>query len=191
MLEILLNLDKQLFLWINNKHSTFWDVVMYWISDKYIWTPLYVFWLVYLIEEYGKKGVWICLFVIVLIFMTDGTSNLLLKENIKRLRPCHALANVHLVFEKCGGMYGFVSSHAANMFGLATYLTLWLHKDISHFGKFAFLWASLIGYSRIYLGVHYPLDVIGGAAVGIVIGWLNYKFVQTNVLPRLFFEAKA
>ncbi|MCS7075263.1 MAG: phosphatase PAP2 family protein [Bacteroidia bacterium] len=183
-------MDKEVFIWLNSKYSAFGDVLMYWISDKYIWTPLYVFFLVYLLEQYGKKGAWICIFVIMLIFMTDGTSNLLLKENIKRLRPCHALANVHTVYDKCGGMYGFVSSHAANVFGLATYLTLWLRRDIPHFGKFAFLWATIIAYSRIYLGVHYPLDVICGAIVGILIGWLNYKFVQTNILPNFFLEKK-
>lgn len=188
MFNFFLDTDIRLFRWINSHHSHFWDFVMYWTSDSYIWTPLYVFWLVYIISEYGKKGIWICVFVVLLIFMTDSGSTLLFKENFKRLRPCHTLANVHLVFGKCGGKYGFVSSHAANVFGLATYLSLWLHKDIQHFWKYAFIWASIIAYSRIYLGVHYPSDVLCGALLGMFIGWLNYKFVQTNVIQRIFNE---
>lgn len=188
MLSFFLDTDLYLFRRINGNHSTFWDIVMYWVSDSHIWVPLYVFWLVYIISEYGKKGIWICVFVSLLIFMTDSGSTLLFKENFKRLRPCHALANVHLVFGKCGGKYGFVSSHAANVFGLATYLSLWLNKDIRHFWKFAFVWAGVIAYSRIYLGVHYPSDVFCGALLGMLLGWLNYKFVQTNIIGRIFKE---
>lgn len=186
MLDFFYDIDLRLFRWINNAHSSLWDIIMYWLSDSYIWVPLYVFWLVYIISEYGKKGIWICVFVVLLIFMTDSGSTLLFKENFKRLRPCHALTNVHTVFGNCGGKYGFVSSHASNVFGLATYLSLWLYKDIPHFWKFAFLWAAIISYSRIYLGVHYPFDVICGAILGMLLGWVNYKFVQTNIIQRMY-----
>lgn len=184
MLKQLVQFDIYLFKILNQAHSPFWDGFMFWVSDKLIWIPLYVFILTYLYLTYKRKSIPIILGVGLLIFMTDGCSNYFFKDVFHRLRPCHALAGVHTVYDKCGGKYGFVSSHAANVFGLATYLSLFLRKDIFWFFIPAFLWAGLIAYSRIYLGVHYPADITVGALLGIMLGWINYKFVQTNILPR-------
>ena len=176
MLEFLKNLDNSLFLFLNGLNSPFCDNVMWSISGKLIWIPLYLFILAWMIKEYKWKFLVLILFIIVLITLSDQISVHLFKDVFKRLRPCHDpfLADlVHIVNNKCGGEYGFVSSHAANSFAIATF-SLGLLKN-RYFGWFIFFWAALVSYSRVYLGVHYPGDVIGGALLGILLGYLVYK----------------
>ena len=115
------------------------------------------------------------LFIILVITLADQTSVHLFKNVFQRLRPCHepALENlVHLVNNKCGGQYGFISSHAANTFGLALLTLLWIKKR--WFTALMITWALLVAYSRVYLGVHYPLDVMVGGIWGAGCGWLVF-----------------
>jgi undecaprenyl-diphosphatase len=170
------SLDQQLLLFLNSLNSPFWDNVMYAISEKLVWAPLYLAILVYLGVKFKKKLLVIILFIIIGITLTDQISVHLFKNVFQRLRPCHEPAlegMVHLVKDQCGGRYGFVSSHAANSFYVALISLLLIWKR--WFSIAMIVWAAVVGYSRIYLGVHYPGDVICGSLLGALVGWGIYK----------------
>lgn len=165
-------LDQDLFLILNAIHSPWWDKFMVLVSAKLTWVPLYAFILVLLGIKYRRTLLLIIPIVILLVTASDQLSVHAFKEVFQRLRPCHepALAGlVHTVNDKCGGMYGFVSSHAANSFAVAVFSLGLLKKK--WFTVLILFWAALVSYSRIYLGVHYPGDIIGGAILGILLAY--------------------
>jgi undecaprenyl-diphosphatase len=175
------HLDQQLFLFLNSLNSPFWDQVMHAISGRVIWAPLYLAVLIYLGVKYKRKFFVILLFIILAVSFADQGSVQLFKNIFHRLRPCHepALAGmVHLVNGECGGLYGFVSSHAANSFNVALLSLMFINKR--WYTICIIIWASIIGYSRIYLGVHYPGDVISGSLLGALIGWSIYKLYDVT-----------
>lgn len=177
MLETLKYWDLQLFLWLNDKHNAFFDFVMCWTSNKLVWIPLYVFFLYLLIKHFKLNSIWILLTIGILILCTDQFS-VGLKNYFQRLRPCHEPALeglVHIVNNHCGGKFGFVSSHASNHFALAIFLSIIFKNTYKYFTIPVILWAATIAYSRIYMGVHYPGDVIGGAILGILLGLISGK----------------
>lgn len=188
-MESLNSIDTQLFIFLNQLHNGFFDVVMYWMSHKLFWVPMYLFIIYIVIKKYKTKGLVIILFTILVIALCDQTTSHLIKNLVKRLRPSHEpslLGLVHLSKAGAGGMYGFVSSHAANAFGLATFLSLVLDNKFKILKYWLFAWAIVVSYSRIYNGVHYPGDVIGGALVAILISWLMallYKKVEVKWFP--------
>ena len=184
MIETLELIDQHLLLWLNSKHSVFFDGFMYLVSDKYIWVPFYLVILVFMIRKYRWKSLWIILAVVVMITLSDQVSNLL-KYGIKRPRPCKDPEIgylVHIVKNYCSGAYGFVSAHAANSFALATFVSKLSRKKWITTGMY--IWASVVSYSRIYLGVHYPGDVICGAIIGallaLIIHFLLKRFNLTG-----------
>lgn len=173
-------IDTELFLFLNNLHNSFFDSVMYWTSHKFFWVPLYVIFLFLAYKHYGKRIWLVALSAILLIFLSDQLSVHAFKNIFLRYRPCHNLliqSQIHMN-DACGGIYGFISSHAANTFALAFFLLLLFKNKIKYFGPFIFIWACFVSYSRIYNGVHYPADVAVGAIVGMGIGALVFKIFQ-------------
>jgi undecaprenyl-diphosphatase len=173
-MNALLSLDQSLFLLINGWHSPFFDQVMFFISGQYSWVPLYFVFLYMIFQSYGKKGWWILLLVAITIALSDLGTVELFKNTVQRLRPSHepALAGmVHVVNGYMGGQYGFVSSHAANDFALVFFLIQFLGRKYKWLTPALFVWVFLIIYSRVYLGVHYPLDVFCGGIYGSLIGY--------------------
>jgi len=167
--------DQQLFLFINSSNSPFFDQVMHAISGKLIWVPLYLTILIFLGVRYRRKFLVILIFIILAATLSDQSS-VLIKNIVLRLRPCHQPSLegiVHLINGECGGLYGFVSSHATNSFDVALLSLLFIKKR--WYTISIILWACVIGYSRIYLGVHYPGDVICGSILGAFIGWSMYQ----------------
>jgi len=180
-------LDQQLFLFFNSANSPFWDKVMFFLSMKVVWAPLYLVILIYLGKKYKRKFRIIILFVILAVALTDQTA-LIIKYSFDRLRPCHEPSLqglVHMVKGECGGKFGFVSSHAANSFNVALLSLMFIKKR--WYSVSIIFWAAIVSYSRIYLGVHYPGDVLFGAILGALIGWsvyMMYRRTDNRVLSK-------
>jgi undecaprenyl-diphosphatase len=168
-METLLELDKNLFLELNSYHAPWLDSVMMYVTETLVWVPLYLIILYFIFKVYGKKGFIILGCIALTILLADQITSSIMKPFFARLRPTHdpdLEGLVHFVNGYRGGKFGFASSHAANTFGLALFVFL-LFKHLSQHAAWIFLWALIVGYSRIYLGVHYPGDIIVGSLVGM------------------------
>jgi undecaprenyl-diphosphatase len=184
-LDTLNQIDTQLFLFFNGLHNETFDHIMVWVSGKTTWWPFYLALLAYLVWSRRLQVIPVLLFIALCVTLADQSSVKLFKDVFERLRPCREPALeglVHMVNGKCGGLYGFVSSHAANTFGVAMLLLLIVKKQ--WFSVLMLVWATLVSYSRIYLGVHYPGDIIGGAVLGMLCGYLVYLLFRWAI-PRL------
>ncbi|MCX7745144.1 MAG: phosphatase PAP2 family protein [Flavobacteriales bacterium] len=189
------NFDHRLFFIINGTGSSFLDTMMVLASSKYFWIWLYILILIYFYSRFRAKALLVLLLLVVSVALTDLLSVHAFKNLVQRYRPCHNLEikeQIRLVAGHCGGMYGFVSSHAANTAGiffslLFSGLLRWkkgLRTDKMMVGLLL-LYILINGYSRVYLGVHYPLDVLGGwllaAVVGAGLGFL-FNFIYKKYI---------
>lgn len=172
MVEQLIEWDKSVFLFLNGLGSEKWDGLWLVITNKFASIPLYVFLLYLSIKVYGlKKTVYILLSVALMITITDQLANIF-KYGFERLRPCHNPSlQEHMRIVICGGKFGYFSAHAASSFALMTFFSLLLSKKYPLISLLLLIWAVSVSYSRIYLGVHFPLDVITGMSLGMLIGW--------------------
>lgn len=181
MLSFFLQLDQSLFLFLNGLHHPWLDPVMIFFSGKFTQLPVYLILLYFLIRYEGWETIRILLFVAVLIALADQFSVKAFKDVFERLRPCNEPTLqplIHLVGGKCGGRFGFVSSHAANSFAMATFMGLLFRQHLPKLFFWLILWAFVVSYSRIYLGVHYPGDILVGALLGMMLGWAVYQLYQ-------------
>ncbi len=177
-MNFLTNIDTELFLFLNGLHATWLDPVMTFISGKITWLPFYLILLYLVIKNYKKQSILIIIGIILLIVCSDQISSSIFKPIFERPRPCHNEAIKDMVYlpnGHCGGAYGFISSHACNTFALAVFITNILKTHYSKIGYVMYVWAGLVAYSRIYMGVHYPGDVIVGAIVGMLVGLVIWK----------------
>lgn len=171
MIEKIDHLDTSLFLWLNSHHTPIWDQIMWHISGKLEWVPFYIILIGYLIYKYRIKSVYIIVAIAIAVTLADQLAVKAFKEVFERFRPSNNPAIrdlVYIVNNYRGGSYGFVSNHAANTFSLATFLILLFSNRI--FTVVIIFWAFIVSYSRIYIGVHYPADVICGALLGVICG---------------------
>ncbi len=174
MLEALGSLDDRLLLAVNHARGPALDAVMTFASSRLVWFPFYAALIGWLVWHFRRRAAVLLPLVVVAVALADSITSRFFKPFFGRLRPCHnpALAAQLYLPDGCGGQFGFLSSHAANGFALAVFLLLALpHGRYRGLKIGVFLWASLLSYSRVYLGAHYPTDVLGGALVGALLGW--------------------
>ena len=195
MIEEILKLDSQLFLFLNNLGSstfdTFWIFLSYKESNIFFYLSLLIF---YFYKESKtiklSEVFYSLLFIAIMILIADQTANLF-KDSFQRLRPCYnesLIDSVRLVKESCGGKYGFFSAHASNSFSLAVFFGLLYKNKFRYVICISLLYASLISYSRIYLGVHFPLDILFGGIFGITIGLVIFRIYENKLNFFKFFN---
>ena len=180
-------IDSDLFLYLNGLHTDWLDKVMLLITDMWVWMPLYLLLIYWTVKQYGKRSWWVFLAVGVVVLCSDQLSSHLLKPYFQRLRPCFNedfKGMLHLPKGLAGGRFSFTSSHAANTFAIATFLTPALKRFHPWPAIVLFFWAFISSYSRIYIGYHYPGDIVCGAILGVLVGlalWKVFQMIQKKV----------
>jgi undecaprenyl-diphosphatase len=177
--------DKSAFLYLNGFHSDLMDYVMTLFTLTSTWILFYGVTLFIIIRKYGRKSVPIIISLVLIILLSDQISGVF-KHSVMRLRPSNdpVIAPLAHVFFTKGGLYGFVSAHAANAFSFATFTALLFRSR--GYAIFIYPWACVIAYTRIYLGVHYPGDILGGILLGTLVGWGIFRlllYIEDRVFP--------
>ena len=192
MLRKLIEIDRYLFLKINRDCSnSFFDTVMPFLREPKFWAPVYLFVLLFVIFNFGKKAMLWIIGALVTVAITDSISSKIIKPFFARPRPCmdpDFSAQVNLVASYCGGNGSFTSSHASNHFGLAMFFFITMQQLAPKFIKLFFVWAFIICFAQIYVGVHYPSDIVGGAILGGFTGYFVGKFYNNKnglLLPSI------
>lgn len=187
LIETLRIWDTNLFLALNGAHNSFFDGFMMAFSNKLVWIPFYISVLYVIIKQWKSESFWVILSFAVCILLADQISSGIIKNTVQRLRPSREetiSGLVHLVDGYRGGKYGFVSGHAANSLSFAVLSAFLFRKK--GYTLIILLWSLITGYSRIYLGVHYPLDVVGGYMVGFLVAIFCYWLLRT-IKPNIFY----
>ena len=195
MTEDILNLDTELFIYLNSLGFPLFDNFWIFLSTKeanvlFYSTLLFLYFFKRSLKFKFSELFYLLILIAFMITITDQTANLF-KDSFQRLRPCYnemIKDSLRLVKESCGGKYGFFSAHASNSFTLAVFFGLLYKKKFKYLIYFSLLYASLISYSRIYLGVHFPLDILFGAAFGLIIGILTFNFYDKKLYYFKFFN---
>ncbi len=184
MYEVLTE-DKEIFLYLNNLGSKPFDQFWIMVSETWVWIPLYIIFLYLLFKNFNAKSVvFILIFIGLGVTVSDQLAGIF-KSGIGRFRPCHDDSIDDLMrIVKCGGNFGFYSSHASNTFFIATFMSRMLWKRYRYLPIFLFFWAFVVSYSRIYLGVHFPLDIAMGIAMGFLLGGL-FSTLAKNSIAKL------
>lgn len=184
LLHSLLSWDADLFHFINSSLSNpMFDYLLPWCREKWFWAPVYLFIAVFVLLNYPQRGWIVLLGLIAVVFISDGVSSELIKKNVRRLRPCNdpALSATVQLRTDCGSGFSFTSSHASNHFAVAIFLVVLL-GHLHPWGKpVALSWAALIAFSQVYVGVHFPGDVICGGLFGLLVGWVIAKLLEPMV----------
>lgn len=179
MIEYLSDIDADALLAVNGLHTMFQDAFWWLVTAKWssLLLALALVWI--LLHQNRRHALLVLAMVVLTVLVADQVSSGLIKHLVERLRPTHdpsLESMVHVVNGYRGGLYGFVSSHAANSFALSTFVALLMRRKAVALSLF--LWALLQCYSRVYLGVHYPGDIIGGIVVGVVVGWIVWRLMR-------------
>lgn len=181
MLDQLIQYDKELFLFLNSLGSKTWDGFWMTYTTKLNWIPLYAVLLYLIYRSINRKSFILAILVIALmITFTDQVTNLF-KHGFERLRPCYTadIQNImRLVKSSCGGKFSYFSGHASNSMAVAVFSGLLLRNRYRYLVFLLLFWAALMAYSRIYIGVHFPLDVVSGMIFGAISGFVFYKLVK-------------
>ncbi len=181
--------DTQLLLKINTEWTNpLLDSIYPWYREANAWVPLYLFLIVFAIMNFKEKALPWILFAVLTATLTDQLSSSLIKNLVERPRPCRdelLMGQVRLILNNCSGGYSFPSSHATNHFGFAMFLFLTLRPIMKKWGYVFFIWAATIAYGQVYVGVHYPLDILGGTLLGSLIGYLTGTYFNKRIgLPQ-------
>jgi len=183
-LQTLKQWDQWLFIQINNQQSnSFFDSVMPYLRNSFYWAPLYLFLLLFVTVNFKGRGWWWVLFAVMTVILCDFVSSKIIKENIFRLRPCNEpniAAWVHVLVGYRPQSSSFTSSHAANHFGMAMFIFYTLRTRFKKWPVLFFFWAFSISFAQVYVGVHYPIDILSGGLIGILIGYLSGKSFNRN-----------
>lgn len=185
--EILINLDHLAWYYLNVLgHTPFLDAVIPYLRNQWTWAPLYLFLAVFMPLNFGRKGVMWCVFFLLTFSFSDYISASVIKPHFVRLRPCNdpELSKMVHLLVPCGSGYSFPSSHAANHFALAVFSIVSLRHLMKKIWLIAMLWAILVIYAQVYVGVHFPLDVVCGGLLGALTGIITGK-VYNRIYGRL------
>ncbi len=183
-MQQLLEADKYLFRLINSSwNSAFLDATLPLIRNQHLWTPFYLFMLLFILINFKKTGWWWLIMAACVATLTNFVSSDIIKPSIFRVRPCNdpSLAEgFRFLVAYCPRSSSFTSSHAANHFGLAAFLYHTLKDHVGPKALLLFAWAGIIIYAQVYVGVHYPIDVIFGGLVGYLFGYLAARSYNRN-----------
>ena len=179
MFKKLIDFDKWLFTKINQSSAnSLFDTIMPFFREPLVWIPLYLFFILYAIYNFPKKALAWIIGMGLTATTTDIISSRIIKPFIGRKRPCNdveMIDTIRLLISNCGQNGSFTSSHAANHFGIAMFIYITMRNIWGNYTYLFFIWAALISYAQVYVGVHYPFDILGGAIVGCAAGYFSAK----------------